>query len=290
MNRKAERLAQSITEAISGWKSVECVALGEHSESDVLDPYFALVLDVYLRDDPPAVEERQSAFAKSVGQPGAFESSASRSKDRFFIDSLPVRVEYKSVAMIDDVIARCKGPDSQIVWIFKNSGTYMFYRLINSRILYKKSAWAESIRHDLAQLPESFWRRLGEACMAKMEHYLADLGAASFSDDGYFYNVSMAGFIRYSAAALFTANKRFEPSHRYVSAQLRELACLPDNILGRWETLLRSDLDISRNQKYEVAELIARSVLALREDPPRLRTAPAGLRTAASARLFLMHL
>ncbi len=263
MKRKVERLAKSITDAISAWESVECVTLGEHAESDVLDPYFALVIDVYLRAAPPSADDRQSAFAKAVGQPGAFESSASRSKDRFFIDGLPVRVEYKSVAMIDDVVARCKGPDSQIVWIFKNSGTYMFYRLINSRILYKKSGWAESLRRDLGELPDSFWEGLRDACLAKMEHYLADLGAASVSDDGYFYNVSMAGFIRYTAAALFTANKRFEPSHRSVSAQLGELRSLPDSLLGRWETLLRSDLDISRAQKYEVAELIARSVIAL---------------------------
>ncbi len=264
MKRKVERLAQSITEAISAWATVECVTLGEHSESDVLDPYFALVVDAYMRDAPPTPEERQADFAKVVGQPGAFESSASRSKDRFFIDGLPVRVEYKNVAMIDDVIARCKGPDSQIVWIFKNSGTYMFYRLINSRVLYRKSEWLNEVRRDLSGFPASFWEGLRDAFLSKMEHYLADLGAASFSDDGYFYDVSLAGFIRYAAAALFTANKRFEPSHRYVSAQLRTLRSLPDDFYGRWETLLRPDLDISRNQKYEVAELIARSVLAFR--------------------------
>ena len=264
MKRKVERLAKSITEAVSAWDQVECVTLGEHSESDELDPYFAIVIDVYLRSPPPTAEERQSAFAKAVGQPGAFESSASRSKDRFFIDGLPVRVEYKSVGMIDDVVGRCKGPDSQIVWIFKNSGTYMFYRLLSSRILFSKNSWIKEVRKNLKELPEFFWEGLGEACRAKMEHYLADLGAASFSDDGYFYCVSMAGFIRYAAAALFTANKRFEPSHRYASSQLRDLKSLPDNLLGRWETLLRSDLDISRGQKYEVAELIARSVLSLR--------------------------
>jgi hypothetical protein len=264
MKRKVERMAQSITDAISSWESVECVTLGEHSETDVLDPYFALVLDVYLRAVPPTSEERQASFARAVGQPGAFESSASRSKDRFFIDGLPVRVEYKPVEMIDDVVGRCKGPDSQIVWIFKNSGTYMFYRLINSRILFQKSAWIQGIRQDLSALPASFWDSLREAFLAKMEHYLVDLGAASFSDDGYFYNLSMAGFVRYAAAALFTSSKRFEPSHRYVSAHLRELKSLPDDFLGRWDTLLRSDLDISVNQKYEVAELIARSVLAFR--------------------------
>lgn len=264
MKRKVESLAKSITEAISYWDSVECVTLGEQSETDVLDPYFALVVDAYLRSAPPTAEERQAAFAKAAGQPGAFESSASRSKDRFFIDGLPVRVEYKNVGMIDDVIGRCKGPDSQVVWIFKNSGTYMFYRLINSKMLYKKSDWLDGVRKDLSSLPPFFWENLRDAFLSKMEHYLADLGAASFSDDGYFYGVSMAGFIRYAAAALFTANKRFEPSHRFVSSQLRTLRGLPDDFLGRWETLLRSDLDISRNQKYEVAGLIARSVLAFK--------------------------
>jgi hypothetical protein len=264
MKRKVERLATAITEAISGWESVECLTLGEHSESDVLDPYFALVVDVYLRAAPPTVEERQSAFAKALGQPGAFESSASRSKDRFFIEGLPIRVEYKSVQMVDDVLVRCKGPDSQIVWMFKNSGTYMFYRLLSSRVLFKKSDWILEVRRDLERLPGMFWENLRDACLSKMEHYLADLGAASFSDDGYFYGVSMAGFLRYAAASLFTANRLFEPSHRYVSARLAKLKSLPDDFLGRWEILLRADLDISRNQKYEVAELIAKSVLAFR--------------------------
>jgi hypothetical protein len=262
MKRKVERLAQAIAGALAAWESVECITLGEHSESDVLDPYFALVIDAYLREPPPKPEERQAAYAAAVGPPGAFESSASRSKDRFFIEGLPVRVEYKSIPMIDDVVARCKGPDSQIVWIFKNSGTYMFYRLLRSRVLLQKSDWLERARKDLSELPFSFWEGLRDAILSKMEHYLADLGAASFSGDGYFYDVSLAGFIRYTAAAVFTANRLFEPSHRYVTSRLRELASLPDDFLARWETLLRSDLDISKNQRYEVAELLAKSVLA----------------------------
>jgi hypothetical protein len=263
MKRKVERVAQSIAGVVSSWEEVECVALGEHSEADVLDPHFALVVDVYLRGAPPTVEERKAAFTSVVGQPGAFESSDVQSKDRFFVEGLPLRVEYKNVAMIDDVVARSKGPDSTLVWLFKNSGTYMFYRLQNSRILFQKSDWIQRVRLDITNLPEAFWAGLQDAFMSKMEHYLADLGAASFGDDGFFYGVSMAGFTRYAAAALFMANHRLEPSHRYVSAQLRELKRLPDSFLGRWETLLRSDSGISGAQRYEVAELIARSVLAL---------------------------
>jgi hypothetical protein len=118
------------------------------------------------------------------------------------------------------------------------------------------------VRHDIAHLPDFFWNGLHEAFVVKMEHYLADLGAASFGDDGYFYGVSMAGFTRYAVASLFMANRKFEPSHRYISTRLRELKRLPDNFIGRWETLLRSGGGISEAQRYEVAELIAKSVLA----------------------------
>jgi hypothetical protein len=206
MKRKVEQLANSITEAVSRWNSVECVTLGEHSESDILDPYFALVIDVYLRGSPPTAGERQAAYTASLGQPGAFESSVSRSKDRFFIDEIPVRVEYKNVDMLDYTINRSKGPDAESVWVLKNSGTYMFYRLLYSRILYKKSDWIDAVRREIAQLPPAFWEGLREACQSKMEHYLSDLGAASCLDDGFFYCVSLAGFVRYTAASLFMAN------------------------------------------------------------------------------------
>jgi hypothetical protein len=261
MKRKVEQLANSITEAVSRWNSIECVTLGEHSESDILDPYFALVIDVYLRGSPPTVEERQAAFAASLGHPGAFESSVSRSKDRFFIDEIPVRVEYKNVNMLDDAIKRSKGPDAGFVWVLKNSGTYMFYRLQCSRILYKKSDWIDTARREIAQFSSAFWEGLREACQSKMEHYLSDLGAASCSDDGFFYSVSLAGFVRYTAASLFMANKRLEPAHRAINEKLRELPSLPADFLERWESLLKPGIETDAMNKYKLAELIALSVI-----------------------------
>lgn len=263
MKRKVERLASSITDVVSRWDSVECVTLGEHSESDVLDPYFALVIDVYLKGLPPKAEERQEAFTAALGQPGAFESSISRSKDRFFIDEIPVRVEYKNVDMIDAAISRSRGPDNEFVWVLKNSGTYMFYRLQRSRVLYQKSDWIERVRKGLAELSPDFWLGLRDAFQSKMEHYLSDLGAASCSDDSYFYSVSLAGFIRYTAASLFMANRKLEPSHRSMAAQLRELPKLPEDFLERWESLLSSCSDLDGMQKYKLAELIALSVIKL---------------------------
>jgi hypothetical protein len=259
MRRKVERLADGLAAVLSSWPMVECVMLGEHSEEDVLDPYFAIVVDVYHREAVPPSRERQAAFAAKLGDPGAFESSALNPKDRFFLEGLPVHVEYKSSASIDEFLGR--GLD--LVWILKNSGTYMFYRLQKSRVLFQRKDWIDVVRRRIADLSPDYWGALREAFVEKMDHYLADLGAAAIRDDGFFYLESSAGFARSAAAALFMINRRFEPSLRAFESQLERLPRLPDDFTGRWETLLRSDLDISRSQKYEVAQLLARSIIQL---------------------------
>lgn len=259
MRRKVERLADGLAGVLSSWPMVECVTLGEHSEEDVLDPYFAIVVDVYHREAVPQARERQTSFAASLGDPGAFESSSINPKDRFFLEGLPVHVDYKSAGSIDEFLGR--GLD--LVWILKNSGTYMFYRLQKCRVLFQRNDWLDGVRRRIADLPSEYWGALYDAFIAKMEHYLADLGAAAIRDDGFFYLESSAGFARSAAAAIFMKNHRFEPSLRAFESQLERLPRLPDDFTGRWETLLRSDLDISRSQKYEVAQLIARSIIQL---------------------------
>jgi len=260
MRRTVERLAESLTLVISSWDPVECVSLAEHSEEDILDPSFALVLDVYHRGAVPPSEERRAAFASALGDPGAFESAVAQPKDRFFLEGLPVRVEYKDVSGVDEVLDR----GLSFLWVLQNSGTYMFYRLQHSRILFRRSAWMDEVRAKLQSLPEEFWEGLREAFQSKMEHSLSDLGAAALRDDGFFYAVSSAGFLRYTAAVLFVMNRRFEPSHRALGRQLKDLKLLPEDFIGRWETFLRSDNEMSRSQQYKLAELIAKSVLALR--------------------------
>ena len=262
MKKKIERLTASLASMLSTWDVVECVTLAEHSETDILDPYFALVLDVYYRDAIPPPERRRAAFSQALDHPGAFESAAAQTKDRFFLEGLPVRVEYKPTQRFEDFLSH--ELDVNLVWVLKNSGTYVFYRLQRSRVLFDRGGWIEGTRRKLAQMPDAFWKGLREAFQSKMEHYLSDLGAAALRDDGFFYAESSAGFLRNAAAVLFMANRRFEPSHRLVDAQLRELPRLPDDFFGRWDTFLRSNIDMSRAQKYEVAELIARSVVAFR--------------------------
>ncbi len=263
MHRKVERLASAITEAVSSWDGVECVSSGEYSEMDILDPYFALVIDVYTRGDVPAPEQRRAAFASAAGDPGAYESSSFQFKDRFFLEGLPVRVEYKDLMFVNELIAGAKSLDPKIMWSLKHSGTYVFHRLKNGRVLRKNSDWIDAARREIRDLPSQFWSAMRDAYQLKMEHMLSDLGTAAQCDDDYFFDISSAGFIRYAAAALFMINKKFEPSHRSVSSLLKTLKKTPEDFTGRWDSLVRYDPGISKAQRFEVAQLVARSILVL---------------------------
>ncbi len=256
MRQKVERITKRLVEALSSWASIECVCLCEQAEVDPLDPYFAIVIDAYFRGAVPPPEDRRAAY----GDPGAFECAQAQAKDRFFLDGLPIRVEFKDTSKVDSLVAG--GRES--LWILKNTGTYVFYRIAHSEVLWKRSGWIDETRRLIANFPSELWDGLRDAFLAKMEHYLADLGAAAVRDDGFFYLVSAAGFARYAAAALFMVNRRFEPSHRLIDERLRGLKRVPDDFFGRWETFLRADLEMSRERKYKVAELIAKSLIAFK--------------------------
>ncbi|MGB4571803.1 MAG: DUF4037 domain-containing protein [Rectinemataceae bacterium] len=255
MKYKVETVCAFLTDAVSAWKNVECIAIDQRSDVHADDPYFALVIDVYHRGAIPHADRRRKAF----GDPGAFETATGRSKDRFFLSSIPVRIEYKSVRRMDAMLDH---PMDHIK-LLKNSGTYPLYRLMTSRILFGSSGWILHVREKLGSFPEGAWEALRYSFSSKMEHYLEDMGAALVSGDPYFRLVSEAGFIHYTAATLFMANRRFEPSHREIDAVLRALPKLPDDFLGPWETFLRDDTDSTPSRRRELAELMARSVLSL---------------------------
>ncbi|MDP2815633.1 MAG: DUF4037 domain-containing protein, partial [Rectinemataceae bacterium] len=233
---------------------VECVAVGEHAEKDTLDPYFALVLDVYITSRVPDPPVRQIAF----GNPGAFESARVQTKDRFLLEGLPVRVEYKKISEIDRLLDH----SLDFLKILKNSGTYPLYRLQTARILFKRSGWIDGARSRLGQLGDEFWLVMHKTFLSKMEHYFADLGEAILCEDNFYYTVSAAGFLRFAAASLFMANRRFEPSHREINAQLEKLPRLPDDFPGCWENFLSEDDGSSRSRKRGLAELIARQLVS----------------------------
>ena len=62
MKYKTKLLVDRFASILSQWPGVECVSLNEAALPDILDPYFALILDIYYRDSIPGPDERQRLF------------------------------------------------------------------------------------------------------------------------------------------------------------------------------------------------------------------------------------
>ncbi|MFA6505487.1 MAG: DUF4037 domain-containing protein [Treponemataceae bacterium] len=259
MKRKAKLLADQFVSKISEWESVECVALNEAALPDTLDPYFALILDVYHTGPIPVPDARKTAYGNDVS---AFETSALQNKDRFFVGELPMRIEYKAVGKISEILDIADKRIDQL-WLIKDSGTYMFYRLQRGQVLFQRSSWIDTVRTRLDSLPHEFWIQMRDAHQSKMEHFLSDLGAALMQGDDFYYLISSAGFIKNACVILFCVNKRFEPSHRAYYRQVQELEILPGDFVGRFESFLRSDPEMTPERKHGIAQLIARSLVSI---------------------------
>ncbi|MCX7026256.1 MAG: DUF4037 domain-containing protein [Spirochaetes bacterium] len=255
MNHRVESLVDFLKRTLSSWNSVECITVDPRSEIFDLDPYFALVIDVYYITSIPSAQERRAAF----GDPGDFETAASGTKDRFFLDELPIRIEYKEIEALERLLER----PIQYIKLLKNSGTYSFYRLESNKIIFDASGWIGKARGRLSNFPAEAWITLGDSFRSKMEHYLSDMGAASFSGDKYFLLLSEAGFLRYAAASVFMANRRFEPSHRDIEDHLRVFSLIPDDWWPAWNAILQKEGEIPAPKRFEIARLLASSVYSL---------------------------
>ncbi len=255
MIKKIERISGDLAQRLSGFEGVEAITLAEAPGDETTDPYFFISLDVYHREALPDAETRQRFFFDA----GAFESSSVAAKDRFFIEELPIRVEYKDVARIEGILGKVE----RNLWVFRQTGTYMFYRLENAAVLFKRSLWIDFVREELKALPDSFWALLRDSSQATMEHYLGDLSAAVARGDSFFTLISLAGFIKSACSMLFVLNRRFEPSGRVLAERAFELSRLPEHFKGRFESLLKEDSDFPAARKREVAELLARSLIAM---------------------------
>jgi hypothetical protein len=210
---------------------------------------------VYISGSLPETEERR----KSLGFGMAFESSQPNGKDRFIIEDMPVRIEYKTAARISDLIDGKEG----FLSTMRGTGTYVFYRLVNCDVLYERSGWIAQTREKLRNMPQPFWSVLRTSFQSRMEHCLSDLGAAAIRSDELFFLMSFANFLQSVCSVLFAINCRFEPSFRLFSEQVRALPVLPEAFAGRFDTLLRIDSAFTPARKYEIAELLAKSILSL---------------------------
>ena len=259
MKYKTKLLVDRFASIVSQWPGVECVSLNEAALPDTLDPYFALILDIYYRDRIPGAKERQELYGDDLE---VFETSGKESKDRFLIGDMPIRLEYKSVGMIEELVT-IADTRQESLWFIKDSGTYSFYRLSQGEIIFSRNDWIMSIRARLENLGNEFWQNMRIAHESKMEHFLSDLGAALIRGDDFFYLTSAAGFIKAACLTLFCVNKRFEPSHRAYYKQVLALKVLPDAFPSYFETFLRSDPEITMERKFSLAQLMARGIVSL---------------------------
>jgi hypothetical protein len=267
MKFKTKILADRFTSLLSQWPGVECISLNEAALSDTLDPYFALILDIYYDGSIPGAEERSKLYGDDVGafetdgeRPG--ETAGRQCKDRFIIGDIPVRLEYKPLTQIDELVS-IAGSRPGSLWLIKDSGTYGFYRLANGEVLFSRNEWLWGLRKRLENLGDEFWQFMRNAHESKMEHFLGDLGAAVIQGDDFFYLISAGGFIKNACLTLFCINRRFEPSHRAYYRQVLELPTLPESFKALFETFLQTDPETAMERKLGLAQLMARGIVAL---------------------------
>ena len=259
MEYKTRVLTNRFTDLLSQWPAVECVSLNEAAGASTLDPYFALILDVFYTEAIPVPADRKNQYGNDLS---AFETTNQEKKDRFLAGDLPVRIEYKAVGQIEELVSFLDIKRKSI-WLIKDSGTYGFYRLAHGEILFSRSDWINEIRNRLANPEDEFWFHMREANQSKMEHFLSDLGAALMQEDDFYYLISSASFIKYACLTLFCLNRQFEPSHRAYYKQVRELAELPESFPVQLETFLSEAPEITMERQYALAQLIARSIVTM---------------------------
>jgi hypothetical protein len=252
-------LADRFAKILSAWPGIECVSLNEAALPDPLDPYFALILDVFHSGSIPGPDERCRLYGEDVA---AFETSSQSPKDRFLIGDIPLRLEFKSVSNIDELVD-IADTKLESLWLIKDSGTYGFYRLARGEILFSRGDWIKNIRKRLGSLGDPFWEAVRYANQSKMELFLGDLGAALFQKDDFHYLIASSGFIKNACLTLFCVNRRFEPSHRAYYKQVRELPLLPESFSAELETFLRNTPELTAERRYSVAQVMARKIVSL---------------------------
>lgn len=248
------RTNEMIVGVLENWDQVDTVTFLRFG-ADRFDPSFFVSYDVYYHGDLPSPAEREVAFP----QASAFESTVDGGKDRFLVDDVPVRIEYKSIADVDNLILRARDPGRGGI----RGTTYGLYRLVSAEPLVTRSAWLTVIRRSLNDLPSAFWKRRLEVLRAQMEHAFSDLTSAAYAAEDLFYQLALAHFLEASCSLIFALNERFDPPGRLMRDALKALARLPEEFESRLQHLLRSDGSMPVTRKREIAQLIAKSLLRM---------------------------
>jgi len=255
MMQRVEKWSTQVAKILSQWPSIETVTLGEPVGKDLYDPHFFISIDAYYAGSLPAPEERFESF--SFG--GGFDFSPFGTKDRFLVEDLPVRIEYIKKEV---VTSRIEGKEGLYSFLREN-GTYPFYRILHSRVLFSRSPWYEQIRSQLESMPASFFTSIRAFFLSRLEHHLNDLEAASIRGDTLLFLVASGNFVRALCSMVFAVNKTFEPSLRILQQEVWNLPILPESFHARLENFLRVDPELSMQRKTEIASLLVKSLLHL---------------------------
>jgi len=255
VQKKVERISAHLEEVVVAWGGIEAIILGEAAETKTLDPYFNIGLDVYHTGGLPSADERKNSFE----QPLAFDSALAIPEDRFLMQDLPVRIRYQETGRFNLLLKRIEDR----LWVYRESGTYFFHRILNGQTLYHRGDWLEQIKSQITELSDYFWDVIHDTTRAAIGYHLNDLHAAVFRNDNLFYTLSLAGFLRQLCSFLFAVNRCFEPPGRMLYERVLDLERLPDEFVGRFESLLRDDPEMSPDRKREIAKLLAKSIISM---------------------------
>lgn len=252
MQKKVSTVAADLAARAVAWPGVVAVLLGDAANVETIDPYFSIDLAVCHDRGLPEVLERKTSF----GTPQGFEYSHHLMADLFLLQELPVSVYYRPRDRIDALIERAE----EGKWVFRDETTHLLYRIQNGKALQDPEGWLARSRERLSRVPDTFWSHLKEGSRVALDRALADVGAAVYRGDHLFYQMSAARFLQSLSSFLFALNRQFEPGYQMLLGRITKLDKLPDEFTGRLDGLIRPDIEITPARRYEICQLIARSL------------------------------
>lgn len=255
MIQKITHLVETLVAALGG-PDVECIQRIPYQGGGLPDsPLFCLKLDVFHRSTIPGYPQR---LARVLGAQW-LETSVSRSKDRFFLEDVPVHVDFKLVSRVDAELTGLHGGATGL----QEETTYGLFRLYHGIPVLTASPWIRSVKAQLEHLPGAFWDFQKKNLADRLEHLLSDLAAAHFNQDGLFFQITLARFLTTLAELLLAHNHRFLGPPEELGFQLEGLEDLPAGFTGYFDGLLRDDASFDRERRLGLARNLAKGALAL---------------------------
>jgi len=256
MIQKINHLVETVLKGLSSAPDVECVQrIPYHGGGLPSSPLFCLKLDVFFRGPIPAYPAR----LQSLPPLQYIETSLSKEKDRFFLEKVPIHLDYKQVAVIDEELAGLGQPAASL----RQETTYGLFRLYHGIPVHAKTTWIREVKAKLENLPEGFWTFQRQNLAGRLEHLISDMAAAIFNRDGLFFQIGMARFLETLSELLFAVNRQFLCPPEELKFQIDGLESLPAGFTGFFDSLLREDSGFDRERRLSLARHLAEGVLAL---------------------------